>query len=278
MSDILTIATTSNFVWSNQWWDRISLGDGSYLMIWNDGWGTGFTASYNGGNENRIARIWKAQTTSLSTDISLWIATSSVTLPAGTKLSLIVSPDTNFTDSDTIVQTYTSWDYIYTNTMIPDWYYLTFSAENSVWSLCIEAPDHISSWATITASSQIVEFQSDYFKVDDQIGWTDWYYTTLSLTSLTGSLWGTIPLSAIEIKADPIITLSGASNPAIMLDTDISTYASSTSPITFIKRNLWSGGGILWTYWSKVRLKINIPAYQSIGTYAGAIVYTLYEN
>jgi hypothetical protein len=45
-----------------------------------------------------------------------------------------------------------------------------------------------------------------------------------------------------------------------------------------MQRALGSWTNILWTYGSKVRLRINIPAYQAIGTYSWNITYTLYEN
>jgi hypothetical protein len=74
------------------------------------------------------------------------------------------------------------------------------------------------------------------------------------------------------------MTLSWSANPSVILDSSLNSYSSINSPVQFIQRSAWSWANIAGTYGSKIRLKMNIPAYQSIWTYTGTITYTLYEN
>lgn len=146
------------------------------------------------------------------------------------------------------------------------------------WDLCIAAPNTLHIWS-ITGSNtwQIITQKSDYFTVDDKKGSLSGYYTTLSISDLT-STWSLISKSNIQVKADPITTLSWSANPAVILDSTIVSFTSLSSPVTFIKRNNGTWWGIQGIYWSKINLQITIPAYQTIGTYTGTLTYTLYEN
>ncbi|AKH33147.1 hypothetical protein XF24_00824 [candidate division SR1 bacterium Aalborg_AAW-1] len=144
--------------------------------------------------------------------------------------------------------------------------------------ICIYAPSalHIGS-INGSNTGQSMNIQSEYFTLDDSKGSLSGYYTTLSISDLT-STGSTISKSNIQIKADPITTLSGSTNPAVILDSSILSFTSLSSPVTFIKRNSGTGGGIKGIYGSKINLQVNIPAYQTIGTYTGTLTYTLYEN
>lgn len=85
--------------------------------------------------------------------------------------------------------------------------------------------------------------------------------------------------AAIQISAEPIVTLSGTANASVILDTSIISYVTANTPVTFIKRNMWSGADILWTYGSKINIKIVITCIpKSRYIYTGTITYTLYEN
>ena len=146
------------------------------------------------------------------------------------------------------------------------------------WDICIYAPSALHIWSINGSNTwQSMNIQSEYFTLDDSKWSLSGYYTTLSISDLT-STWSTISKSNIQIKADPITTLSGSTNPAVILDSSILSFTSLSSPVTFIKRNSGTWWGIKGIYWSKINLQVNIPAYQTIGTYTGTLTYTLYEN
>jgi alpha-tubulin suppressor-like RCC1 family protein len=146
--------------------------------------------------------------------------------------------------------------------------------------VCIDWPNNFNLGSSvITNSTQTLSLQSDYFKVDDQKGNNSGYYTTVSITTLTGNNWFVIPLSQIQRKADPITLLSGTANTWVVLWSTLSWwYVAASTPAVFIKRDIWPNSNKKWTYWSKLRLKVDIPAYQSIWTYTWVITYTLYQK
>jgi hypothetical protein len=232
------------------------------------------------GIASRISREWKFQEKNGDVgNVSITYPISAWSLPNGT-LVLLQDTDGNFSNWGTSIYTgsLSGWIWIYNNINIQDNNYITFWILNNA-TICIEWPDSISSWSlTATNSNQTLELQSNYFKIDDQKGSNSGYYTTLSFSNLTWSLTGFIPLSAMQIKVDPITTLSWSTNPAVTMNSSLGSYSSISNPIQFIKRSVWSWANILWTYGSRIRLKINIPAYQPIWTYTWTITYTLYEN
>jgi uncharacterized delta-60 repeat protein len=145
--------------------------------------------------------------------------------------------------------------------------------------VCIFWPVIVMTWIQATSTSQLVELQTDYFRVQDELGDFTGYYTTVSLSNLSGSAWSSIPTSQIEWKADPVQLISWSANTFVVLWTGISTYSYATSSIVFMKRDPWApGSGIFGTYGSKLRLRITIPAYQSVSTYSWTLTYTLYDN
>lgn len=101
--------------------------------------------------------------------------------------------------------------------------------------------------------------------------------TTISISNLTSSVW-TISNTTMSIKADPITTIAWAGNAAVVLDGGITSYVPASGTLVFIERNLWTWPWIVWTYGSKVRLQVPIPAYTPASIYTGTITYTLIEN
>jgi hypothetical protein len=282
-TDSILIATTPNFTSANTDATRTSLDDNTYLIGWHNGLGTGFTASYNGGANNRIPRTWKFESTNMTTWVYVAVLSGTLWLPVGgtySGLALVVSTDTTFTSGDTVVALSLSGTAYYANATIPDGSYLSFVDTNvTSSSISITAPTSFSMWTgQIQSVLRSLSGQSSNFTVIDNKGSTSGYYTTLSVSSLVGSITGTIANSAIQIKADPIALLSWTPNPAVYVDPDLSAYTPATWSLLFIQRDVWSGGGIFGTYGSKIWLKINVPAYASLGTYTGTITYTLIEN
>lgn len=148
----------------------------------------------------------------------------------------------------------------------------------SMGSLCIESPTIILTGVTALGSSQTIELQTDYFKVLDRRGRNSWYYTTLSMNSLTWISGSVISNTAIQRKADPIVLLSGSANPLVSLGSAFAAYTGANLTQTFIKRDPDLTGGVLGEYGSQLRIKITVPAYQRISSYTGTMTYTLYEN
>jgi hypothetical protein len=282
-TDSILMATTPDFTSANIDASRTSLADTVYLIGWHNGLSTGFTASYNGGSNNRIPRTWKFESTNMTTGVYIAVLSGTLWLPVGgtySGLALVVSTDTTFTSWDTVVTLSVSGTALYANATVPDGSFVSFVDTNvTSTSITINAPTSFSMWSgQIQSVLRSLSGQSDYFTVADQKGSSSGYYTTLSVSTLTGSITGSVSNSSIQIKADAITLISWTPNPAVYVDSAMSSYRAATWSLLFIQRDIWSWGGIFGTYGSKAWLKIDIPAYANLGTYTGTITYTLIEN
>ena len=124
-------------------------------------------------------------------------------------------------------------------------------------------------------------FPTDSFLVEDMKGAKSGYYTTISVTDLTGTLYGetyTISGENVKFKAwDSINLVTGHANSAVEFHSNVSDYTVvKTTPARYIQR-VNTGGGILWTYWDAPYVQVEIPAFTAPTTYHGTITYTLYE-
>ena len=79
--DVITLATIDDFTSADLHTDRISLTDGMYIVAGHNGAGTGFSSDYGTGENNRIDRIWKAQTTNSPSNLFLGIQSGALSLP-----------------------------------------------------------------------------------------------------------------------------------------------------------------------------------------------------
>ena len=127
-----------------------------------------------------------------------------------------------------------------------------------------------------TLSGQFV----DYFGVEDLKAHDSGYYTSVSVTNLSGShAWNFMPASRVYMKVDwnTIDLISWSTNALVVLWTDFSSYVSLDTVRTFLKRdeapNFWVTG----KYWVLPRLQVIVPAYQGVDTYHGVLTYTLYD-
>ncbi len=277
--DNIILATIDDFVSPNQASYRTNPNDESYFVMWHNNGSTWFDASYDGGINNRISRIWKAQTTNYTSGVYIAIQSGALWLPVGmsTGSAIVVSSDTIFTSADTVVPLSTTGIYLYANATIPNWSYITFVNQN-LGSLTIDAPTTLNIWTTQAQGiAQILSWQSTDFTVSDWQGTTSGYYTTISVSDLTSSVW-TIVNTTMSIKADPIITIAWAGNPAVVLDAGITSYVPASGTLVFMERNIGTWPWIVWTYGSKIRLQVPIPAYTPVANYTGTITYTLIEN
>lgn len=154
------------------------------------------------------------------------------------------------------------------------WYSLPNSPTQS---LGLSSPSSISINYTPQNISYFAEAQfSEYFSVQDDLGYNPGWYTTISISSL---VWPqTISSNNISLKATTVNMISGTPNTNVTLPWTLSTYQNITNPITFLQRNNGDNGLKIWTYWTKPWLKINFPAYPVVWTYTATITYTLYEN
>jgi hypothetical protein len=271
----------------NNTWDIIienigALNNFTSFLRANNGWATGTwtTGEISPGISKRMGRERQIQEKNDDIwDITITYPITTGLLASG-DLTLMIDSDNDFSNGGTTLVTWSIvswyWQFI---TNIADGNYITFWVINNG-TLCIEWADTFTLGTYTTKSiSQNIEIKSDYFKVDDQKWSNTGYYTTLSVSTLTWLSWNTISSAAsIQISADPIVTLSGTANASVILDNSITSYITANTPVTFIKRNMWSGADIRWTYGSKINLKIVIPAYQKADIYTGTITYTLYGN
>lgn len=127
------------------------------------------------------------------------------------------------------------------------------------------------------------QFSPNSFYVSD-LKWSQTgYYTTISVTDLTGTINGatkTIPAANVEFKAwagTPSF-ITGNQNADVVFDSHVSDYTAIDEAVQYIQRAKNVGYGILWEYGDAPYVKVTIPAYTPATTYHGVITYTLYEN
>ena len=136
---------------------------------------------------------------------------------------------------------------------------------------------------TVQANPQTIDKQftgtEETFFVEDLAGVDSGYYTTLSVTALTG-INGSIPAANVFARTDTLSTtlITGTTNTGVVIASGFTTYQSLATPITFIKRDPAANGGRTGKYGTRPRLRVIIPAYQAVGAYQGTLTYTLYIN
>lgn len=137
-------------------------------------------------------------------------------------------------------------------------------------------------FGTFTVSDTVVTQDKQFtgaaevFSVRDTKGVDAGYYTTLSVTNLSGSAANFIPASNVYIKADTVTKLDGTDNANVVVN--IPTYTALDTPVTFLKRDTAVNNGVIGEYGTWPWLRVEIPAYQTVDTYQGTLTYTLYEN
>lgn len=104
-ADLLMLSTDTDFTSADTVTSRPALANGASIILGNDSGSTGMNAMFDGIANRRISRIWKADTTNMTTGVYVGIQSGAVNLAAGSNmvLSLIISSDTTFTASDTVV-------------------------------------------------------------------------------------------------------------------------------------------------------------------------------
>jgi len=121
----------------------------------------------------------------------------------------------------------------------------------------------------------------DYFRVNDLL-WSDsGYYTTISVTNLSGqSTSAYIPAANVAMKVDTTATtlITGTANANVVVDNTLLSYQSIDSVVTLINRTIGANNGVLGKYATFPWLRVTVPAYQQVDSYVGIITYTLYVN
>lgn len=158
--------------------------------------------------------------------------------------------------------------------------YLTVDA----WQLTIWVSGAtVNLWTWNAGDTLTGQFPENSFYVSDLKWAQSGYYTTISVTDLTGSINGetkTIPAANVEFKAwlaTPAL-ITGNANSGVIFDSNVASYHSLSGAVQYIKREKNTAYGILWAYGDKPEIKVTIPAYTPATTYHGTITYTLYEN
>ena len=117
---------------------------------------------------------------------------------------------------------------------------------------------------------------SDYFRVDDPNGYNTGFYTTISISDLSGSS-SFVSAGNVYLQATWVDLLSGTINPRVYVNTALSTYQQIDSPVTYIQRDDWENSFVIGKYGVKPKLRITVPAYQMADEYIGVMTYTLYD-
>ena len=123
------LATTQNFTATNQDIVRTtSLNNGDFVvMAHNNGTAATFNASYNGGTNNRSARIWKVDETGTVATIYMAIPKAAYTFPSGIPV-IILSDDTTFDSTDTVVNLSDDGTYYWASINPADADYIAFAS------------------------------------------------------------------------------------------------------------------------------------------------------
>lgn len=119
----------------------------------------------------------------------------------------------------------------------------------------------------------------NYFWVQDLKGTDSWYNTTLQLSGNLTSSWNAISGSNVSFLAVGWVTVvSWSTNARVVLDAGTAWYQALNASRNFIKRNTAANFGVIGYYAANINLKVDVPAGQPAGNYAGTLVYTLIEN
>jgi len=138
---------------------------------------------------------------------------------------------------------------------------------------------------TVSSSAQDVNGSfTDHFWVDDLKGADVGYYTTVQMSgNLVGPDNVSIPAVNVSMKtpsvgAAAITTIAGTANTRVEVAAGMSAYQTLDSARQLIIRNNAVNFWVIGKYGVTPDLQLSIPAYQSVGSYAGTLVYTLYTN
>jgi hypothetical protein len=72
--------------------------------------------------------------------------------------------------------------------------------------------------------------------------------------------------------------LTGTANPNVQNQLSNVTYVALNNPVTYIKRDSGVNSGVIGKYGDLPWIKIQVPAFQSVGSYSGTLTYTIIEN
>jgi len=162
----------------------------------------------------------------------------------------------------------------------------TLSMQVLPWSVTIGSPASLSFTSTLNASdaAQTLEQQFNtadaYFYIQD-LKWADaWYSTTLQVSWPLTAGASTIPTSNISFKSinSSATLLSGTANAKVTLDASAASYQNFSSARTFLVRTNSTNNWVISKYGSQISLKVDVPAWQAVGTYTTSLVFTLIEN
>lgn len=149
-------------------------------------------------------------------------------------------------------------------------------------SVGIAAPATISfPGTTVSNTVQTLDISAGQFTVEDLKGATAGYYTTVSITDLTSG-GNTIAKAnvSVNVASGTVTLVAGNANAAVTVPTGAGTagagYVSMTGATTLIQRS--TAGGINGKYGVTPALRVNVPAYTPVGSYAATLTFTLIEN
>lgn len=140
----------------------------------------------------------------------------------------------------------------------------------------------VSMWTISSSltSNQTLSWQSAwYFSISDW-RWNTWWYTNITLPLNLVSADNAnhiISWSQIYFKSNGINTISGLSTNNIYVAWNLSDYVNVPSATTYIKRDpsdipfMCPG----WVYGNQPWFRVDIPAWQSLGSYSGTITYDI---
>lgn len=153
-------------------------------------------------------------------------------------------------------------------------------------TVTIGSPVGLSFTSTLNASDVAQTLEQSFNGVGDNfyiqdLKWADGgYSTTLQISWPLTAGASTIPTSNISFKSlsASASLLSGTANARVTLDNGAAAYQNFSSARTFLLRSNGTNNWTISRYGAQIALKVDIPAWQAVGTYTTSLVFTLIEN
>lgn len=133
------------------------------------------------------------------------------------------------------------------------------------------------SWWTANGYN-VANNPDDYFWVEDLYWSADWYCATLQISWwLTAWSGKTISWTLVDAIVPwwTVTKLAWSSTTWVIVQSWAQNWSEIwTAPLTIMQRtvDIW---WLVWKYWVLPSLRINIPEYQTLGSYSWTLVYTV---
>lgn len=216
------LATTQHFTQANNHVSRASIGTGNFVLMGHNNETMTFTSSYNGGSNNRLARIWKVEETGTVGNVYFAIPKTAISFPSGIP-ALVLSNDTTFNSDDTIVNLNDDGTHYWASINPIDGQYITYTATTPKFSIDKEALN-VSENAGTNTFTVVLDVQPTS-NVIFNVSTDDTSEATLNKSTLT--------FTSSNWNLPQIVTVTGVDDSTITTDATTITIAVNNASDDF---------------------------------------------